>query len=291
MPAPAPPARTSSSGVASKRIGPFPLWIWVVGAGGVALYFYRRNNAGGSPASLPGNTGTTTGGGVDGGLGLSPAAPAVEQPTVNDWAQKALAALVHLGVNPGRANDAIYRYIQGGQLNAIQSNIVSRAIQLVGYPPEVLPFYGVFPAPPKPSVPGHSGAPAPKPIAHPPIGPSPSPATRYALTRARQSATVFGVALPTGTALSQLMAKFWGSRLAPAGTQQRAAQAASFDISYITNHARLVSPTQTQITDAARWITASQGGRYESLSPAEKMAASQQAQITLLEQLNPVRAR
>lgn len=136
----------------SGRIGPFPLWVWIVGVGGVALFFYHQRSAGGQAQTqtpLVGGvvTDPNTGFPVDPTTGLPyiTSQPGSVSQTLDQWIKLAAAALTNAGVAPGSANSALYDYSQGNPLSPDEANIVNKALGLVGFPPITLPFFGTVP--------------------------------------------------------------------------------------------------------------------------------------------------
>lgn len=284
---PAPPEQQGSG--LSRKVGPFPLWVWVVGVGGVALYFYRRNAAASSTgAQLPGVTDTTT---------TSPGVDLTGQPlpggtsgalSTADWANAVRAAFKGgtLGnFNAGLVEQSIYDFLAGNTLNAQESNVISTALQKVGYPSDVVPFYGTFPThntTPPPVV--HQGSPAPKANALTPIA-----ALQETQTAIGTLAGRYQVNLPTGSALAALVKRLYGSVSPNANLEAIHAQAA--EVGYISSQAHLVNPSQAQITNQAAVIAQSHGQNFASLDSYTKNAYLQQANVALSEILNPVRAR
>lgn len=149
----APPASAPA-----RRIGPFPLWVWIVGVGGVALFFYQRNKSAGGTASLQtplvGGVATdpNTGFPVDPTTGLPyiTSQPGSTNQTIDQWVRLAFQALVNAGIAPALANSALYNYAQGNDLSGDQANAINKALGLVGFPPINLPFNGVVPKPKTP---------------------------------------------------------------------------------------------------------------------------------------------
>lgn len=133
----------------------FPLWMVAAGVGGVVLLLWYRRSHGGASAStgqplVPGvATDPNTGFPIDSLTGL----PFItSQPTTTTdlatWAQNAMKALVGAGYSPALASQALYDYQAGNQLNAQESDAVNKALGLVGFAPESLPFFGNIPPTP-----------------------------------------------------------------------------------------------------------------------------------------------
>lgn len=288
MAAPEPPQSDQGSGL-SRKVGPFPLWVWAVGVGGVALYFYRKNQAANATGtSLPGTTATTTaaGPGIDLTGGTTTAGTS-SAPTTADWANAVRAAFSNgtLGnFNPALVEQALYDFLAGNSLNPAESNVISAAFGKVGYPSDVIPFYGTFPShntTPPPVV--HQGSPPPNATAATPIA-----ALQQTEASIGQLAGRFQVNLPTGSALSALVRRLYGSvstNANLAAIQQQAAQ-----VGYISSQAGLKNPTQGQISTQAATIAQSHGQNFATLDAYTKNAYLQQANVQLEEFLNPVRS-
>lgn len=152
----------------SKKIGPFPAWVWVVGVGGVGLLFYRRQQAAAAAAAGVGTAGDTLTAGApmdSSGAPIGSNGTASTGQTMDQWRQAAFAALVHAGVSPALAEQAIDNFINRNPLGPLQSGAINKALGLVGAPPESLPFIGTVPG----------GGPTPKP---PPVPPTHDPGFR-----------------------------------------------------------------------------------------------------------------
>lgn len=181
------PASAPSTNPATRKIGPFPLWVWIVGVGGVALVLYRKRAAAGQPqAQLP----TPIGGAVDPATGLptdpvtglpfNTSQPSTVNMTLTDWVAHAFKALTGAGVSPALANKALYDYAQGNSLSDPEAGAINKALGLVGMPPVTLPFFGNIPT--SGGTPGGTQKPPPVPtsggrrilpIAGPPSGRTP----------------------------------------------------------------------------------------------------------------------
>jgi hypothetical protein len=148
-------------GVASKKIGGAPVWVWgVVGAAAVIGFVWYRNRAASSAAAPAVVDPTTAGPTLDPGTGLpaSPGSGDTTTPAPADWLSAALSAAATGGVTHIVALQALQRFLEGLPLSAAQVAIVDRAIAAVGLPPGFTPEVQT-PAP----------APAPKPAT--PVGP------------------------------------------------------------------------------------------------------------------------
>lgn len=300
-PASPPPSSSSSGSGLTRKVGPFPLWVWVAGVGGVAFFMYRQRTSSASPSSLDGVTGTTTNPGTDTGL-LPDVSGPTSPPDIDDWAQRAFKALVQAGVNPGNASGSIYDYINGNQLSTTERNIIDRALRIIGMPPEILPFPVVTPPHPAPKPPAHSGTPPP-PIARKgltipdfePVHGSPQPTFTEKEARTTQSniaalASRYGVKLPTGDALRALVIKNFPT-FAKAGDRQQFVDVTASELKFIQNQANLKQPTDAQVLAGAQYLAKTSGQSWASMGTADQAAAKQNSRVLLLQQLNPVRAR
>lgn len=174
--------------VLTKKMGPFPLIVWIA-VGALALWYYRKHQAAasGSAGAVPnqqtdpaGNIGSIdpatgyvygtpedtaalasnnagTGTGTDTGSSGG-STTAGQYPDNNSWANAAINFLVARGIDPTTANSAITQFLASQSLTPEQQADVNLAIQSLGAPP----------SPPQPGT-------APSPIVQPP-----SPGTTYA---------------------------------------------------------------------------------------------------------------
>lgn len=290
------PAQSQPQGSGfSRRVGPFPLWVWVVGVGGVAVYYYRKQQAAAAAAAgtdttggLIGSTVTGSPSSIDGSGGTNATAPAATQ-TLQDWANSALAALAKAGIQPANADKAISDYMNGNALTADEATIVNEALKLAGYPPVTLPFYGSLPNPtpaPTPAPNTHHGSPAPVPAV--PGTHVPAASLLNTETFVSQLAGREGVAVPTGSALAALIRRLPGYKpttdVNASYVDELAAQ-----VGYITSAAHLRAPSWAQINTQAAVIARSNGANFATAPAADRAAYQQQANVQLLEILNPAR--
>lgn len=171
--APERPAAGGGGSGLQKRIGPFPAWVWLVGVGGVGLWMYRRRaaaNAQPATDTLSAGAPLDTSGGSSGQIS-SPSSLASTQ-TLDQWRTNAFNALVAHGVSPALAEQALSNFLNENALGPLQSGAISKALGLVGPPPENLPFYGTVPSTgptqKPPPVPTHDPGFGIAPIAAPP---------------------------------------------------------------------------------------------------------------------------
>ena len=143
-----------------QKIGPLPLWVWLVVAAAIWWYFTRGSS------SLTGSSSTTdTTGAVDPITGESYAqelGAAEDQLSTqaagqtgtaggyadnNAWARAAVDYLVGTGVDPTQANEAIQQYLASATLTTQQQADVNLAIQAIGSPPDLPGPVGTPPGP------------------------------------------------------------------------------------------------------------------------------------------------
>lgn len=155
MAAPDAPA-PEQPGVLQRKVGPFPVWVWALGVGGVAAFMlHKRNQANASQSIVGGLTDVTAQAPTD--LAGGNFGPSAQGQTLQGWALAAENALVAHNVNPALASKAIADYLAGAPLSKQEVDVLSKAFQYAGFPPEVLPFNGNIP----------SGKPTPAPSPNP----------------------------------------------------------------------------------------------------------------------------
>lgn len=222
----------------THKLGPLPLGVWMLAAGGI--WFYVKGRAGKAGAAGPrtdpaGNVGTidpktgyvygstqdssalggigggSGGGGSDGTTGPSGSTVAGQYADNNAWARAAINFLVGIGVDPTSANSAVTQYITSQTLTTDQQGQVNLAIQAIG-------------APPTPPTPGN----APPPVVTPPGG------------------TVYATNPPTGLTVTDKTSSTIGLRW------NKATNAQAYTVSYATGNApessQTVSGTEARVT-------------------------------------------
>lgn len=134
-----------------KMYGPLPLgaWMAVVGGGlGLAVYTRRQSaaNAPASPDEMPEDIGTTPGVGMGGsGQWTNVGPPAngsgdTNSAETNDaWGVMTIGKLIANGYPPGPTNAGITKFLNQGQLDAQEYQIVSEALRRYGSPPTPVP--------------------------------------------------------------------------------------------------------------------------------------------------------
>lgn len=161
-----------------QKVGPLPLYVWLVVGLGVWYYFQRKNassaTAGGQtdPAGNVGNIDPATGyvygspedqaalaansgSGGDTSSSTSGSTTSGQYPDNNAWAEAAINYLVGIGIDPTAANEAIQNFLASQQMTSQQQADVNMAIQAIGPPPELPGPVGTPPTPiVKPPPPG-----------------------------------------------------------------------------------------------------------------------------------------
>lgn len=133
----------------TNRIGPLPMWGWLVVAGGsFFLFHYLKNrNSGSSVATLP--TGSIlNGSGVQPTSDTGSSSPTVITPSglpqtaADQWIQYATQILTQeLGYSSPAVNTALQDYASGGgSVNSTDYGIIEAAIKIIGNPPNPLPL-------------------------------------------------------------------------------------------------------------------------------------------------------
>jgi hypothetical protein len=168
----------SIEGVAVKKFGGQPIWVWGVVLGLVVVVYVwwrrRSSSASAAPAAAPANPADTTGGAVgapdtggisygypaiDPGTGLPTSPNAYTPAPIVDWTTwqaAVVSAAATLGGSPLDVATAIARYLAGQTLSAAQQAIVNAAIARFGAPPGGLPSPAPPAATPPAATPGSS---------------------------------------------------------------------------------------------------------------------------------------
>lgn len=156
------PARAGGSGLGHK-LGPLPVWGWVVVAvGAYLLYHYLKNrnasntataadgtvNGTDNASSLLGTEGATVNGAgqiVDTATGSilgsasgGTSTSAADTTTPEGWLSAAQQALYSLGYDSGTADQALMDYVSGTPLNPTEYGIVESAFKTIGAAPSTL---------------------------------------------------------------------------------------------------------------------------------------------------------
>lgn len=156
---------TGSFGFLTKKLGPFPVWVWALAA--VAGYYWYTHYGPGAQTTTAATTttaSTDTGSGV-GGSKFS---------TNAQWEVAAINFLDGESVPPDEASAAVWKYLHSQALTAQEQKDVNLAIDGIGPPPNVPAPAPVVKGKPKPK---------PKPLAvgsrptggKSPVSPKPGP--------------------------------------------------------------------------------------------------------------------
>ncbi len=152
---------TEAGNFLTHKVGPLPIGVWMVAAGGIYWYVRKKNagsaNTGPTALTPSGRVGTTggigssdmsggSGGGSGGDTGGSGSTVAGQYATNDAWGRAAINYLVARGVDPTVANSAITQFLASQNLTADQQAQVNLAIQAMGSPPNP-PQPGTAPPP------------------------------------------------------------------------------------------------------------------------------------------------
>lgn len=124
---------------------PFPLWIILVGGGGLALFLYLRNrNAAQTQQPLvPAvTTDPNTGLPVDPLTGLPFQGTSTQPQTLDAWTAAAESWASGHHLNPALVAKALFDYENGNRFNEAEAEILRKIIAAIGYAPGVLPWNG-----------------------------------------------------------------------------------------------------------------------------------------------------
>jgi hypothetical protein len=140
------------------KVGPLPVWVWGLIAGGLFTVWYwvsQRDSVSDSGA-VEEETGTVgTPSGDFSTVPIVPPGDAIEDENTNqEWLIQALNAASEAGVSFVTAQVAISKYLNGQTLTTTEEGIVNRVIGLVGPPPEgTFGVPEIVPDTPEPSTP------------------------------------------------------------------------------------------------------------------------------------------
>lgn len=143
-------AASGAMGAITKKLGPFPGYVWVgIAAGGYLLY--RRHTGTVSSVAVPASTSSDTAtpdvtgssyGVSGGGSGVVNSTPGSTSASTNAaWGALVNDSMVASGSNPTDVANAISNYLNGVALTPVQQAIINNAIRGFGSPPQgVLPI-------------------------------------------------------------------------------------------------------------------------------------------------------
>jgi hypothetical protein len=141
----------------TKKIGPFPVWVYGVLIGGafVLWYWVSQRDAGSSAvadAVSEGDLGTVET--PSGDFSVVPVMPpsdgVVDEHTNLEWSIQALNAVTGTGVSLIAAQTAISKYLNGEKLTSSEGSVINTILSKIGPPPEGVSTPDVTPAPPGP---------------------------------------------------------------------------------------------------------------------------------------------
>jgi len=135
----------------TKKMGPFPVWVWGVLIGGafVVWYWVSQRDAGSSAvADSVAEGDLTTEAPPSGDFSTVPVMPpsdgVVDEATNLEWSIQAVNALTGTGTSLLAAQSAISKYLNSETLSSAERTIIDRILTKIGPPPE-----GVYtPTPP-----------------------------------------------------------------------------------------------------------------------------------------------
>lgn len=167
---PAPSTSAQGGNFLTHRIGPLPVYGWIVAAiGAYLLYHWLKNrNASSTQATTPDS-------GITPSLASSPdgGSPPTTQPgmtntvPVEAWLSRATHNLATLGYDPKLVETSLRRYLSGEQLDEQEWHVVEAAINTSGQPQtsgtlgQLVPPRHT-PKSPRAHVPSHRGTPPPQ---------------------------------------------------------------------------------------------------------------------------------
>lgn len=150
-----------------KKIGPFPLGIWIVAvAGGLGIaYVVNRGmlSGGGGDTSAGGTTIESGIGGTPGGFVPAPQPGEETEGGILDnemWAFQATTWLVVNGYSAIKAGTAVRKYLDAEKLSAEEATMIDAVIKKsgLGPPPQIPVGGGIIPTTPAPTTPKVPGA-------------------------------------------------------------------------------------------------------------------------------------
>lgn len=124
-----------------KKMGPFPVWVWGVLIGGAFVIWYWVSQRGtGTVTTEEGDT-TGTVATPSGDFSTVPVLPSTgdgvqDEATNAEWLIQAANAVSATGISYVSAQTALMKFLNGGTLSIQEQQIVDKARQLVGPPPE-----------------------------------------------------------------------------------------------------------------------------------------------------------
>lgn len=124
----------------SKKMGPFPVWVWGVLIGGAFVLWYwvsqRDLGSGESPASEDNGTVPAPSGDFSTVPVMPPADGVQDENTNLEWSIQALNSVTGTGTSLLAAQTAISKYLNGERLSTAEQVIINKVLEKIGAPPE-----------------------------------------------------------------------------------------------------------------------------------------------------------
>lgn len=142
----------------TKKMGPFPVWVWGVLIGGsfVLWYWVSQRDAGQSALAdsvEDSEVGTVAppSGDFDTVPIMPPSDGVVDEATNLEWSIQALNSVTGTGVSLLAAQTAISKYLNGQTLSSAEGKIIETILSKIGAPPEGVSTPDVTPGPKPPA--------------------------------------------------------------------------------------------------------------------------------------------
>jgi hypothetical protein len=149
------PDSNGGSNFLTHKMGPLPVWGWVLVAGASFLLFrWWRNRSAATSGTTP-DSGITPSNAPP-GSGDGTATPPPPALTEEQWLSHAKQNLLALGYTNKAIEDAFRVWLEGGELSQAQAHLIETAINVTGHPPVGLPIH-VRPPHPVHAPPFHGG--------------------------------------------------------------------------------------------------------------------------------------
>lgn len=127
----------------TKKIGPFPGYVWVIGVAGIGWIIYLKKKQSvsaavtapsGAETVFPSTYGNAPGTNNSTGL-VQSGAMSTATPSNDSWAKMVTDALITAGGDPTNISNAISTWLSGGNLDPTQQAIVNTVERQYGTPP------------------------------------------------------------------------------------------------------------------------------------------------------------
>lgn len=138
----------------TKKMGPFPVWVWGVLIGGAFVIWYwvsQRDLGSGELPTEDTEVGTVAppSGDFDTVPVMPPSDGVQDEATNLEWSVQALNSVTGTGVSLIAAQTAISKYLNGEKLTSAEAAIIDKVLGKIGPPPEGVSTPDI-PKPPKP---------------------------------------------------------------------------------------------------------------------------------------------